>query len=223
MVLTEVAALHARWWTAPELVDVEWLPRLDGASRIDNLTTLSRVGWERCAALLDPDIFTVPNGLGEALPTRIEQALRSIASLPHTLLHSDLRADNLLFDPSGDSVTLVDWQGCGVGPAAFDVAYFLVQSLTVETRRAHEVALISHWQSELAGQGIGSTGTGSTGTGSTDITAGYSESLWYGMAIACAVPVIGDPKEPRVKALAQTVAHRSLAALEDHGQLEAFA
>ena len=55
-----------------------------------------------------------------------------------TLIHSDLRADNLLFNSLGDAVMIVDWQGCSFGPSSFDIAYHMIQSLSIEERRQHE-------------------------------------------------------------------------------------
>lgn len=210
-VLDEIAALHARWWHSDVLPTLDWLPRLDGDLRLANLTTLAELGWPRLVERLGDDLPSVPAGFGDELPQRIESALRSIAGLPHTLLHCDLRADNLLFDRRSDAVTLVDWQGCGLGPAAFDVAYFLVQSLTIEDRRAHQEELLDYWRQALARHGVRNTERAADG---------YSASIWYGMAIACALPVISDPDEPRVRELALAVASRTIAALTDHGELE---
>lgn len=205
-VLSEIAGLHARWWNDAELTTLDWLPRLDAPTRIDNLTTLARIGWGPLVDLIADEMPAVPDGFGDALPQRIEGALRSLAALPSTLVHCDLRPDNLLFDPGSGSVTIVDWQGCGSGPAAFDVAYFIVQSLTVEDRRAHESRLLEHWCHELRAAGV-----------DTDRALdGYAESLWYGLVIACALPIVGDPSEQRVRTLAATIATRSLAALADH-------
>lgn len=208
-VLDQVAALHRHWWGDPRLADLDWLPRLDADLRISNLTTLARLGWPKLQAMLGDDAPVVPDDFGDKLPDRIEAALRSVASLPHTLLHCDLRADNLLFEGPECDAALIDWQGCGVGPAAFDIAYFLVQSLTVEDRRTHEAALLDHWKSQL-----------DTSGSDADPNAGYAESIWYGMAVACAIPVISDPDEPRVRDLAHCIATRTVAALIDHDQLQ---
>ncbi|MEM7094469.1 MAG: phosphotransferase [Actinomycetota bacterium] len=211
-VLDEIAALHARWWHSDELPNNDWLPRLDGDLRLANLTTLAELGWPQLVEMLGEDLPVVPPDFGEGLPQRIEAALRSVAGLPHTLLHCDLRADNLLFDRHSDAVTLVDWQGCGLGPAAFDVAYFLIQSLTIEERRASQHDLLDYWRAALARHGVPDTERAADG---------YSASIWYGMAIACALPVISDPDEPRVRELAHAVASRTIAALIDHDELEA--
>jgi aminoglycoside phosphotransferase (APT) family kinase protein len=127
------------------------------------------------------------------------------------LVHSDLRADNLLFSPDGASVTIVDWQGVGTGPPGFDLAYLLSQSLTVADRRRHEQDLLDHYRRSLAKAGLTLT--------DHDIRAGYGESMIYGLAIACALPLISDPDEPRSRALAKQVTRRSIEAMRDHGQL----
>ena len=208
LVLAETARLHARWWNAPRLRDAVWLPALDSPQRMHNLTTLATNGWPKLVEMLGDDLTPAEQQLGAELPDRIQSALTQLAQLPSTLLHCDLRADNLLFARSGDRVTLVDWQGAGVGPPSFDLAYFLSQSLTVDDRRAHEDALLDFYRDELAVAGVQLS--------NEEVRAGYGASLHYGMVIACALPLIGDPEEPRVKALAASVARRSIEALRHH-------
>ena len=209
-VLDQVAPLHAHWWRDEGLQALDWLPRLDADLRIANLTALARAGWPRLQAMLGDQALDVPADFGAELPGQIEASLRSIASLPHTLLHCDLRADNLLFEGVEGTAALIDWQGCGIGPAAFDLAYFLVQSLTIDDRRAHEGELLDYWQMLV----------GHPETVTDNPTSGYAESIWYGMAVACALPVISDPEEPRVRELAHCIASRTLTALIDHEQLQ---
>jgi hypothetical protein len=69
-----------------------------------------------------------------------------------TMIHGDLRADNLVFNASGE-MTLLDWQLVFRAPGAFDVAYLLTQSLTIEDRRQHETELIGEYRSVLESQG----------------------------------------------------------------------
>jgi len=207
-VLAQVAQLHAHWWDDPRLAEATWLPRLDASTRLRNLTHLAERGWPLLAAMLDDDLTPTERSFGAGLTERLPEALRSLAALPATLLHCDLRADNLLFSPTDGEVTLVDWQGAGIGPPAFDLAYFLVQSLTVDDRRSHERALIESYRVELARAGRELT--------FDQIMAGYGDALNYGLVIACAIPIISDPSEPRVRSLATTMARRSVAALHDH-------
>lgn len=77
------------------------------------------------------------------------------AEAPPTLCHGDFRADNMFFGsavaPAGDAaVALVDWQLVSRGPAVQDLAMFLTQSVTVETRRRHERDLVGAWHDRLA-------------------------------------------------------------------------
>lgn len=118
LVLSETAKLHARWWDDPTLAGRSWLPRLDSEQRVHNLTSLAAAGWVPLVEALDDAFTDHQRALGAQLPARLEAALRYVASLPSTLIHSDLRADNLLFAPDHSGVTVIDWQGCGVGPPA---------------------------------------------------------------------------------------------------------
>jgi thiamine kinase-like enzyme len=75
---------------------------------------------------------------------------------PPTLVHGDLRLDNLFFDDSsaGDQVLLADWQLMGRGPAAHDVAYFLSGALDGDASAMTEEALLRHYHAELVKGGV---------------------------------------------------------------------
>lgn len=211
LVMGEAARLHATWWRDDRLDELGWLPRLDSDQRRTNLTTIARAGWDPLCELLGDELSPAERSLGADLADRIDAALCSVAALPSTLIHSDLRADNLLFSRDGESVSLIDWQGAGIGPPGFDLAYFMSQCLSVGARRAHEDELLDHYQGELARAGLV--------LASDEVRAGYGESMLYGLVIACALPLISDPSEPRVRALAASMARRAIAAMRDHGQL----
>lgn len=211
LVLREMARLHGRWWNDPHIAELDWLPGLDGDGRISNMTTLAAQGWGPLCELMANEMSTAEQALGSELPDRIAAAFRLLAAMPSTLIHGDLRADNLLFSPDHATVTLIDWQGCGTGPPAFDLAYFLSQSLTTETRRQCEDELLEFYRSELRDSGII--------VSAEQVRTGYAESMLYGLVIACAIPIISDPALPRVRTLASTIARRSLDAISDHDQL----
>lgn len=211
LVATQAATLHHSRWEDPTLADLEWLPRLDTAMRLTNLTTLAANGWGPLSDLLGDELTDAERGLGVEFPHRLEQALRSLAAMPSTLIHSDLRADNLLFAPGGETVSLIDWQGAGVGPGSFDIAYLIAHSLSVDDRRSHEAGLIDRYLNDLAQAG--------TTQSHDNFMAGYAVAHHYGLAVACALPLIGDARQPRVKQLAGVMARRSIEALRDHGQL----
>ncbi len=51
-------------------------------------------------------------------------------------------------------MVVLDWQSIGLGPAAYDVAYLLGGSLSVEDRREHEEWLIGYYLERLQSAGV---------------------------------------------------------------------
>jgi aminoglycoside phosphotransferase (APT) family kinase protein len=79
--------------------------------------------------------------------------LDALGEEPTTMYHGDFRADNLFFADDG-SVAAVDFQLVGTGRAAYDLAYFVTQSLTPEVATAHESALFDRWIAALVAAGV---------------------------------------------------------------------
>jgi thiamine kinase-like enzyme len=52
------------------------------------------------------------------------------------------------------AITIVDWQICFKGRGAYDLAYFVSQSLPTDVRRQHEDALKERYLSGLAKRGV---------------------------------------------------------------------
>ena len=209
LVIEEAAAMHAHWWEHSDLSESRWLPRLNDDRRRTNLTTVTKLGWDTLSEILDEGGFAYPKISGENLAERIDDMLCDLSASASTLIHSDLRADNLLFNASGDTVMIVDWQGCSFGPSTFDVTYHMIQSLSIDARRHYETELLDHYINSLHSLEHGIT--------SDEVYELYRNSILYSLSIACAVPLINDVESPRVKELAFSMASRTLAALEDHG------
>mgnify|MGYP003305446110 CR=1 FL=1 len=146
--------------------------------------------------------------LADNLADEIDEMLCDLSTSASTLIHSDLRADNLLFNTSGDGVMIVDWQGCSFGPSSFDITYHMIQSLSIDDRRQNETELLNHYINSLESFGHHIT--------TDEVHKLYRNSILYSLSIACAVPLINDVESPRVKELALSMASRTLAALEDH-------
>ncbi len=211
LVITEMAKLHAFWWGDPSLESMDWLPRLDDQRRRVNLTTITRKGWDHLAELLDGEIASTVTQNAEQLAGEIDKMLSRTAEFPSTFVHSDLRADNLLFSPDGSSVALIDWQGCCIAPPVFDFTYFLIQSLTVEDRQKFEEDLLRFYMQELDKCGLS--------IGLDSLREVYESSLFYSLAIACSIPLINDTSKPRVRELGVAMGTRSIQVLKDHGQI----
>jgi thiamine kinase-like enzyme len=209
IVIKEAASMHAHWWEDSDLSRSQWLPRLNDERRRTNLTTVTRLGWETLTEILDEQSRPYPHISADNLAEMIDEMLCSLSNFSSTLIHSDLRADNLLFNNAGDEVMIVDWQGCSFAPSTFDIAYHLIQSLSIDNRRSYEVKLLDYYIKCLESFGLEIR--------SDEVYQLYKSSILYSLSIACAVPVINDVESPRVKELAFSMASRTLAGLEDHG------
>ncbi len=121
-VLGEVAALHSAYWNNRAVDNHFWLLDLDIDARLRHGMFCRHV---------DSFLQTAPGGMADKLnwlKPRGERLTRQfVACAPKTLLHCDLRLDNVVFD--GSQCAFIDWQLVRAGPAAFDVAYFLTSAL----------------------------------------------------------------------------------------------
>ena len=113
--LTELSKLHTQ---GRDLVETPWVQTMISQNRIDNLTIMIEKGWpvlqEICGELVDP--LKEINILDKFLET-----MSYLNTLDQTIVHGDLKPDNLIISNQG--VTIIDWQGFGIGPPAWDVAY----------------------------------------------------------------------------------------------------
>jgi hypothetical protein len=121
-VLRSIAKLHATYWQSPALEDRYWLVPLAGDSRVRHSMFLEMRGVfrERHPELFDEEFERVVGWVSE---NGVETIERMQEEAPETLVHGDLRLDNLAFR-DGDPV-FFDWQAIRRGPAAFDIAWFL--------------------------------------------------------------------------------------------------
>lgn len=152
-VLEQAATLHAASWRSGNLQQQNWLrgPVSMFHQVTDNFAGVVRQFPELCGDLVpDADLAEAARLIGH------EDNWKAILGDPQCLWHSDLRADNVLFDAQGGSrpVVVLDWQGLGYGRGTVDLAYWLGTSMPVDERRAHERALVAHYHDALAGHGV---------------------------------------------------------------------
>ena len=149
----ELARWHAAWWGAADAV----ADRGSAVSLADPIypAVLPMVfgeGWEKLqkeVGDIPEEIRAVAPGWSDAMPAM----LQSLATSPTTLIHGDYRADNILFDADG-GVVLLDFQLTGVGSAAYDLAYFVTQSLAPEVAATNETALFDRYIAALIDAGV---------------------------------------------------------------------
>ena len=77
--------------------------------------------------------------LAEAYGARVAAHAGEVAAGPRTVIHGDVRMDNMFFGAAGgDDFAIIDWQASGLGCGLYDVAYFLGGSVAVDVRRKIE-------------------------------------------------------------------------------------
>lgn len=148
----ELAAWHATWWRqADELAGAGVTVSLGDPVYPAVLPLVFGEGWEKVTAELD-----VPAPILEVGPrfaAAIPRLLTDLCRAPTTVIHGDFRADNILFAPDA-SVVLLDFQLIGTGSGAYDLAYFVTQSVTVDVAAEHERALFERWTAGLRAGGV---------------------------------------------------------------------
>lgn len=75
------------------------------------------------------------------------------SELPQTLLHGDAHLGNTYQLPDG-TVGVYDWQAFSRGFCMHDVSYFIITSLSVDLRRAHERELLALYRENLLTNGV---------------------------------------------------------------------
>ena len=152
LAVVNLAALHAGRWNDETLFDLPFVarPSAAGAEFLGSVVASATDTFvDRFSAQLDEaDAAT----LRAASAAMTEWQLTRPA--PFAVVHGDYRLDNLLFDPDGADVVVVDWQTLSVGPPTRDLAYFLGTSLSVGDRRVAERALVAEYHAALCARGV---------------------------------------------------------------------
>jgi Ser/Thr protein kinase RdoA (MazF antagonist) len=142
-VLRGIAPMHSRYWDDPVLDQHFWLLDFDIDARMRQGTFLQHV--DSYASVMGDSIAPHLNWLrdhGESLVRQFH------AEAPRTLLHCDLRLDNVIFD--GDECAYIDFQLVRCGPAAYDVAYFITSALQETVTDAERETVLRDYHAALA-------------------------------------------------------------------------
>ena len=75
-------------------------------------------------------------GLEDARARRLRAALRGLAGTPPTLAHGDARLKNVIVDPRGAIVALIDWDECRSAPAPWWDLAIALHDLSIDDKRA---------------------------------------------------------------------------------------
>ncbi len=106
--------------------------------------TVQEFDRDAVASLAGPAADDARRWLDDALPvlTRVSQTIGEVGQ-PYSLIHRDVRSDNLRWTPDG--LRLLDWPHPGVGPAEYDIVEF---AQSVETEGGPSAEQVLAWHGE---------------------------------------------------------------------------
>ncbi len=214
-VVKVLASLHAVWWNKVQDGNLDWIPDMIGP-RIEfvdaYLVQVFGAFKDNFADQLPTDALKIyEQFIGNYQKINQRFAGRS----PWTLAHQDFRVENVMFSASGsDRVVVIDWQGIGRGPGAYDLSYILGGSMEPELRRTHEQALVAAYHNRLLECGI-------TDYALEQLQDDYGHAhLMGGLATSILTGGAMDLSNERGKALVATMARRHGIAAADHKGLD---
>ncbi len=213
VVIDAIARHHAQWWGSDRFDSLPWLKTFSTPPFPTVIAANVEASWPRFLDVLGGDLSPALLAFGERLPSLVPWYCDEIARAPRTFLHGDLRLDQLFFglDAADPPLTALDWQMTSIGRGAYDLAYFLSQSLDLAARRRCETELIERYADQLRSLGIDYP--------AAELMRDYRLTT----AWCFAYPVIGagrfDLANDRQLDLLRTMANGAAAAIEDHDAL----
>ena len=208
-IVTDLAALHARYWQTPDVAQ-EWLLDPAGDEYVAIVADLVASGRE---ALADRLTGRVP---ASTLAAALERAsdwrplLTAAVTGPRTIVHYDTRLDNIFFAQDGAPV-FIDWQGVAGARGTHDIALLLTQSMDVALLRANWESLLRRYHSALLDHGVPNYSW-------PQCAEDYRQNVPYSLGAALAL--LGDMNTGDGRELGDVIAFRALHHIHD---LDAFA
>lgn len=211
-VLDQAAALHAPRWNDPALHELSWLDRStpESAAATASIVASLLPGFvERYGDSLDPEVIT-------ALERGFEHTEAWWRGLPgaDTIVHGDLRLDNLLLGEGDDEIWTVDWQTVILGNGVADAAYFIGGNLPPEVRRTHEDELVRHYHRALLDRGV-------SGLTWDECWVRYRHGTWHGVFLGVAASMLVEQTE-RGDQMFLTSVDRHVRHVLDHHAFDVF-
>ena len=155
MVVEHLAAMHAAWWDEPRLHELDWMKSWRDPAEAELIQEL----YERSWPVVEEFGFEIPDtvrDIGRRLAPHSAGIHRELSESPSTIVHGDVRLDNLLFGltPDAPPLTIIDWQIVGRLRGPYDVATFLVSSLEPNVRSERELRLLDGYYDTLCNRGV---------------------------------------------------------------------
>lgn len=150
-----LAGLHGPSWCDPQWMDLSAvvMPKPGDDDAANGLGEVARMAGDIVidrlgAKIAPPDQETLITAMSLVAAWLMAEPKR------YALMHGDYRLDNMLFDPDGSAITVVDWQTVGIGLPGRDLAYFTGTSLEPAVRSDIERDLVEQYHRSLVEFGV---------------------------------------------------------------------
>ncbi|MCP9805495.1 phosphotransferase [Cyanobium sp. T1B-Tous] len=149
--IQRMAAIHAEFWMDPGLHQHDWLPNHGFWFSNPNAEIVEDF-FATYGVRFGPDVCHLYRAVLEQT-SAVDAAMED---RPWTLVHGDLRADNLLFahtveDPES---VIIDWSWASRSVAAIDIAFLVGGSTPQAQRLGRHDDLLLAWHQELVNRGV---------------------------------------------------------------------
>lgn len=209
LVIREVAKMHASWWDSPRLAELDWIPKPRDPIVTEPVDSGYNDAWEPFLRIFGEKLPSDILALGERLGSKIVKLVEEFDPPPTTLVHGDYRLDNLFFGPEdGNALTVIDWQICVRSRGAYDVGYFMSQSVLPEQRKATEMDLLRMYHGTLVDNGV-------KGYSFEACLEDYRKTVLFCLCYPVLSGGTYDMSNPRTLELVQTMLDRSVSAIVD--------
>ncbi len=152
-VIIEFAGLHSYWWNSESLLEASWTQSLVGAQPISETLDLFLNSVHQAE---ETQRFAAYPEMQRLIPMlRPLFRMEPPPPFPFTLVHGDLRSDNIFFPRNNKGeFKVIDWQCAGIGQPMTDIARWMTQSISIEQRRNTEHHLLQLYHQQLVKNGI---------------------------------------------------------------------
>ncbi|MBV9806066.1 MAG: phosphotransferase [Solirubrobacterales bacterium] len=214
LVMDAVSPLHAAYWGNTDQEVLRDAMRV-GSTFAEPFVEAVEGAWRNCGAQFG---YCIPAEINCSLADYVRELRRLLVltdDRPQTLVHGDVRLDNVMFGDGdqGPPVVLLDWQALMITTPLHDLAIMLSMSATTETRRSIEDELIRYYHSRVVDLGV-------AGYSLEECFYDYDLAALYLMSVALIIGGAFDPATERGRRLAEEVLRRACATVVDRGLLE---
>lgn len=150
-VMKPLGIAHASLWESPQLGKYY----LKDHSDFSNMMRFLSNRWQPVIKKTYPEkISEKMQGVFERIKKNNHQLDAFAKTRPHTLIHEDLRLDNIFFDRLNNNIVVFDWQGCCPGMGLFDPCFFLLNNCKNPLNQEQAEELITLYHQGLVEGGV---------------------------------------------------------------------